>query len=322
MSRLIVAVLIWFGLVAGAAAQDAGAWPQRQVTIVVPFGAGGTTDIFARLIAERLQAKYGKPFIIENRPGAGGNVGTGVVAKAAADGHTLLVGTVSTHAINPYLYKNLPYDAEKDFEPISGIATLPNLLVVNPKIPAKTVAEFIDHAKAHSGLNVASSGVGTSQHLTAELFQMKTGIKLTHVPFRSSSDIMNGLLGGHVDVAFDNMTVAWPQAQGGAIRAIAVTGPQRDPVAPDVPAIAETIPGFDATSWNGMWAPKGTPRALVDKLAADIREIMTSPELAKRSRELASVPAPSNPDAFSAFIAGERRKWREVVNTLGISVGQ
>lgn len=322
MGHWIVSVLVWLGLVAGAAAQDATSWPQRQVTIIVPFGAGGTTDIFARIIAERLQAKYGKPFIIENRPGAGGNVGTGVVAKAAPDGHTLLVGTVSTHAINPYLYKSLPYDTERDFEPVSGIARLPNLLVVNPRIPARTVAEFVAYAKANSGLNVASSGVGTSQHLTAELFQLKTGVKLTHVPFRSSGDIMNGLLGGHVDLAFDNMTVAWPQAQGGAIRAIAVTSPQRDPVAPDVPAVAETISGFDATSWNGLWAPKGTPRFIVDKLAADVREVMTSPEVSKRSRELASVPAPSSPDVFSAFIQAERQKWREVVNTLGISVGQ
>ncbi|HYF56243.1 MAG TPA: tripartite tricarboxylate transporter substrate-binding protein, partial [Salinarimonas sp.] len=203
MKRLIIAALLaWGSLVAPGFAQEA-AWPQRQVTVVVPFGAGGTTDVFARIIAESLQAKYGQPFIVENKPGAGGNVGTGAVAKALPDGYTLLVGTVSTHAINPFLYKNLPYDAEKSFEPVSGIATLPNLLVVNPKVPARTVVELVDYLKQNPGrVNYASSGAGTSQHLAAELFQMKTGTKMTHVPFRSSSDIMNGIMGGHVDLSF------------------------------------------------------------------------------------------------------------------------
>ncbi|MDQ4134909.1 MAG: tripartite tricarboxylate transporter substrate binding protein [Pseudomonadota bacterium] len=314
--------LAWLGLTGAGHAQEL-AWPQKQVTIVVPFGPGGTTDVFARIVAEQLQAKYGKPFIIENRPGAGGNVGTAAVAKAAPDGHTLLVGTVSTHAINPFLYKNLSYDTERDFQPVSGIATLPNLLVVNPKIQAKTVAELVEHAKQNEGkLNYGSSGAGTSQHLAAELFQMMTGTKMTHVPFRSSSDIMNGIMGGHVDLAFDNMTLAWPQAQAGTVRAIAVTSPERSPSAPEVPAVAETLKGFDATSWNGLWAPAGTPRPIIDRLAADVKAIMDQPEVKKKAAELGSTAAPSSPDQFAAFIRTEREKWQNVVKTVGIQIGQ
>lgn len=323
MKKLWTALgLAWLGL-AGAAHAQEPAWPQKQVTIVVPFGPGGTTDVFARIVAEQLQAKYGKPFIIENRPGAGGNVGTAAVAKAAPDGHTLLVGTVSTHAINPFLYKSLAYDTEKDFQPVSGIATLPNLLVVNPKIPARSVAELIQYAKQNEGkLNYGSSGAGTSQHLAAELFQMMTGAKMTHVPFRSSSDIMNGIMGGHVDLAFDNMTLAWPQAQAGTVRALAVTSPERSPSAPEIPTVAETLKGFEATSWNGLWAPAGTPRAIVDRLAADVKAIMERPDVMKKATELGSTPAPSSPDQFAAFIKGEREKWQEVVRTVGVQIGQ
>ncbi|HEX2137970.1 MAG TPA: tripartite tricarboxylate transporter substrate binding protein [Microvirga sp.] len=323
MKKILAAVgLAWLSLAGTTSAQEPS-WPQRQVTIIVPFGAGGTTDVFARIIGEQLQAKYGHPFIVENRPGAGGNVGTGAVAKAAPDGHTMLVGTVSTHAINPFLYKNLPYDTEKDFQPVSGIATLPNLLVVNPRVPAKTVPELIDYVKQNPGkVNYGSSGAGTSQHLAAELFQMKTGTKMTHVPFRSSSDIMNGIMGGHVDLAFDNMTLAWPQAQAGTVRALAVTSLERSPTAPEIPTVAETLPGFDATSWNGLWVPAGTPRSIVDRLAADVKSIMERPEVKRKSAELGSTPAPSSPEQFAAFIRSEREKWHEVVRTVGVQIGQ
>src|SRR3712207_1311695 len=197
-------------------------WPPRQVTVVVPFTAGGTTDMFARIFSQLLQTKTGAAFVVENKAGAGGNIGTAQVAKAAPDGATLLVGTVSTHAINPFLYKNIAHDTEKDFQPVSLFARLPNLLVVNPKIPVKNVAELVEYLKQNPGkLNYGSSGAGTSTHLASELFQMKTGTKMSHVPFRGSGDIMNGLIGGHIDLAFDNMTVAWPQAQSGTIRALA-----------------------------------------------------------------------------------------------------
>jgi tripartite-type tricarboxylate transporter receptor subunit TctC len=296
-------------------------WPQRQVTIIVPFSAGGTTDMFARILAQGLQQKYGTPFIVENRPGAGGNIGALAAARAVKDGYTLLVGTVSTHAINPFLYKNLQHDTEKDFQPVSLIARLPNLLVVNPKIPAQTVAELVDHLKKNAGkLSYGSSGAGTSTHLASELFQMKTGTKMVHVPYRSSGDVMNALMGGHIDLAFDNMTLAWPQAKAGTMRAIAVTGAERSQTAPDVPPVAETLAGFEATSWHGLFAPAGTPRPVVDTLAAEVKRIFEAPQVRKNLQEVGAVPAPMTPEQFVAFIGAERRKWQEVVQAAGVTM--
>jgi tripartite-type tricarboxylate transporter receptor subunit TctC len=300
-----------------AQAQDA--WPSKQVTIVVPFAAGGTTDMFGRIFANAMQAKTGKPFIVENRAGAGGNVGSAVVARAPADGYTLLVGTISSHAINPSVYKNMPYDVAKDFQAISLIARLPNLLVVNPKIPAKTVPEVIEYVKKNNGkLSYGSSGMGASNMLAAELFKLKTGTDITHVPYRSSGDIMNNLVGGHIDMAFDNMTLAWPQAQSGKITAIAVTTMQRSPTAPNVPTIAETLPGFDASSWHGLFAPAGTPRPIVDRLAAEVKTIFSAPENAKILSEVGAVASPMSPEEFSKFIAAETKKWAEVVKAAKI----
>ena len=301
-------------------AQSLG-WPQRQVTVVVPFTAGGTTDMFARMLAQGLQQKYGSPFIVDNRPGAGGNVGAAAAARAAADGYTLLVGTVSTHAINPFIYRNLPLDAEKDFQPVSLIARLPNMLVVNNKMPAKTVAELIEHLKQNPGkLSYGSSGAGTSTHLASELFQLRTGTKMVHVPYRSSGEVMNALVGGHIDLAFDNITLAWPQAKAGTMRALAVTSTQPSAVAPEIPTIAATLPGFDATSWHGLFAPARTPRPIVDTLAAEVKRIFESPELQKSLLEVGAVPSPMTPEQFSELIASERRKWQEVVQAAGVEV--
>jgi tripartite-type tricarboxylate transporter receptor subunit TctC len=298
-------------------------WPQRQVNIIVPFSAGGTTDMFARILAQKMQEKYGTPFIVENRAGAGGNIGAAAVAKAPKDGYTLLVGTVSTHAINPFLYKNTGTNTEKDFQPITLIARLPNLLAVNPKIPAKTVSEVIEHVKKNAGkLNYGSSGAGTSTHLAAELFQMMTGTKMSHVPYRSSGDVMNALMGGHIDLTFDNMTLAWPQAQSGTIRAIAVTSTERSPTAPDVQTVAETLPGFEATSWHGLFAPAGTPRPIVDTLAAEVKRILETPETQTKLKEIGAVTSPMSPEAFTQFIAAERRKWQEVVKAAGLENAQ
>jgi tripartite-type tricarboxylate transporter receptor subunit TctC len=300
-------------------AQAQESWPQRQVTIVVPFSAGGTTDMFGRIFAQAMQAKYGTPFIVENRAGAAGNTGAAAVAKAAKDGYTLLVGTVSTHTINPFLYKNLAHDTEKDFQPISLIARLPNLLVVNPKVPVKTLPELVEYLKQNAGkLNYGSSGTGTSTHLAAELFQMKTGTKMTHVPHRSSGEVINNLVGGHIDLAFDNMTLAWPQARSGTLVALAVTSGQRSATAPEVPAVAESLAGFEATSWHGLFAPAGTPRDIVDKLAVEVKRIFEAPEVQKNLTEIGAVPSPMTPEQFIAFIAAERRKWQEVVQAAGV----
>ena len=306
----------WF--CSGASAQS---WPQKQVTIVVPFSAGGTTDMFGRILANALQAKFGQPFVVENKAGAGGNIGTASVAKAGKDGTTILIGTVSTHAINPFLYKNLQHDTEKDFQPVSLIARLPNMLVVNPKIPAKTTAEVIDYLKKNPDkLSYGSSGAGTSTHLASELFQLKTGTKMTHVPYRSSGDVMNNLIGGHIDLAFDNMTLAWPQAQSGKLVAIAVTSTTRSATAPNVPTVAETLPGFDATSWHGVFVPAGTPRPIVDTLAAEVKRIFTAPDVQKNLVEVGAVASPMTPEEFTTFISAERAKWQEVVKASGASV--
>jgi tripartite-type tricarboxylate transporter receptor subunit TctC len=319
VKKLLTSLLV--AAAAFASPLQAQEWPPRTVTIVVPFSAGGTTDMFARIFGQAMQTKTGSAFVVENKAGAGGNIGTAQVAKAAPDGATLLLGTVSTHAINPFLYKNIAHDTEKAFQPVSLIARLPNLLVVNPKIPVKTVSELIEYLKQNPGkLNYASSGAGTSTHLASELFQMMTGTKMNHLPFRSSNDVMNALAGGHIDLAFDNMTLAWPQAQAGNVRAIAVTSKDRSPTAPDVPALADSLPGFEATSWHGLFVPAGTPRPVVERLAAEVKAIFDNPEQKKKLTEIGAVAAPMSPEEFVAFISGERRKWQEVVKASGAQI--
>jgi len=318
MRKWIVSAFALFATIAGAPAQDA-AWPQRQVVVVVPFTAGGTTDLFGRIFAQAMQQAYGTPFVVENKAGAGGTVGAASVARAAKDGYTLLVGTASTHAIGPFVFKNPGYDAERDFQTVSLFALVPNLLVVTPKVPAKTVPEFIAYAKANAGkLSYGTSGVGSSQHLAAELFQIMTGTKMSHVPYRSSGEIVNALAGGHIDLSFDNMTLAWPQAQAGTVRALGVTSPQRSPTAPDVPAIAETLPGYDASTWHGLFAPAGTPRALVEKMAGDVKRIYETPEVQAKLKEIGAVPSPMTPDRFAEFGAAERKRYQEIVKAAGL----
>ncbi len=319
MLRVMTAALLLLTALTAGRAQDK--WPAHTVTVVVPFGAGGTTDLFGRMLTQGLQAKYGTPFVVENRAGAGGNLGAAAVARGKKDGYTLLVGTVSTQAINPFIYKLMPFDAEKDLQPVSLIARLPNILVVNPKLPVKTVTELIAYMKANPGkLSYGSSGVGTSTHLAAELFQIETSTKMVHIPYRSSGDVMNNLIGGHVDLAFDNITLAWPHVQAGALRALAVTSTTRSAIAPDVPTMADTLPGFEATSWHGLFAPTGTPPEVVDTLAAEVKRIFTAPETQKALNDIGAVPSPMTPDQFTAFIAGERKKWEKVVKEAGVSV--
>ncbi|TDR87170.1 Bug family tripartite tricarboxylate transporter substrate binding protein [Enterovirga rhinocerotis] len=313
-------------LLAGGAASialgrpaSAQGWPARPVTIIVPYTAGGTTDLFGRIFGQALQEKTGNPFIVENRAGAGGTVGAAFAAKAPPDGYTLFVGTVATQATAPYVFKKLAYDAEKDFAPISLFATLPNMLVVTPKMPVKTLADFVAHAKANDGkLSFGSSGAGSSNHLTAELLAKLTGVRLVHVPYRSSGDIMNALAGGHVDLAFDNITLAWPQAQGGKVTALAVTTKDRSPTAPDVPAMAETFPGFDIGSWHGLYAPAGTPKEIVDRLAADVRQVFSSESVKKRLFDIGAVARPMSPADFAAFGKAERAKYQDLIRQIGL----
>jgi tripartite-type tricarboxylate transporter receptor subunit TctC len=317
--RKIFAVAIALMVSAGAHAQDS--WPQRAVTMVVPFGAGGSADLTARILATYLQARLGTPFVIENKGGAGGSIGAGFVAKAPNDGYTLLVGTVSSNAVNAALYTRLPYDLERDFQPVSRLVLFPNLLFVNPKIPARSVAELITYLKANPGkINYGSSGIGTSSHLSSVMFALATGTEMTHIPFRSTSEVINNMIGGHIDLGIDSMTTTIPHARSGAVRALAVTTPQRSASMPDLPTIAETLPGYEATAWQGLFAPAGTPRPVVDKLAAQVKGILETAEVASSLEAVGAEPAPMPPDAFGAFARTERAKWKEVVRIAGVRV--
>src|SRR6266436_1871205 len=295
------------------AASPAGAqetWPQRQVTIVVPFAAGGSADLIGRILQQHLQARTGIPIVVENKSGAGGSIGAGFVAKAPADGYTLLIGTVSTNAINAFLYSRLNFDVGRDFQAVSLLVRFPNLLFVNPKIPAKTVPELVAYLKAHAGqLNYGSSGLGTSSHLSAVMFELATGTKMTHIPFRSTAEVVNSMIGGHIDLAIDSMTTTWPHAASGAVRAIAVTTPQRSATAPDVPTVGETLKGYEATAWQGLFAPAGTPRPILDKIAAEVRGVWALPEVVTALKNVGAEPAASSPDEFTAYTAAERVRW-------------
>jgi tripartite-type tricarboxylate transporter receptor subunit TctC len=319
MIRGILAAVAAMAISCAACAQDA--WPQRPVTLVVPFGAGGSADLIGRIIATHLQANIGVSFVVDNKGGGGGTIGAGFVAKAPADGYTLLIGTASTNAINAALYTRLTYDVQRDFEPVSLLVQLPNLLFVNPKIPARSVSELVAYIKARPGqVNYGSSGIGTSSHLSVVMFALATGAQMTHIPFRSTSEEMNSMIGGFIDLAIDSMTTTYPHAQSGAVRALAVTTPQRVATIPDLPTIGETLPGYEATAWQGLFAPAGTPRAIVDKLAADVKRILLSPDVAASLKAVGAEPAPMPPDAFAEFAKAERAKWKEVVRISGARI--
>jgi len=309
------------GLAPALAARGQTTWPQKPITIVVPFGPGGSADLVARIFAQHFQARHGVSVVIENKGGAGGSIGAGAVAKAPSDGYTLVIGTVSTQAINPSLYAKLPYDAERDFAPISPLVRLPNLLVVSNKLPVKSIPELIAYAKANEGkVNYGSSGNGTSSHLCAVMFMRATGTRMTHVPFRATSDEMNAMIGGHIELAIDSMTTIWPLAKGGEVRALGVTTPQRVATAPDLPTIGETVPGFEATGWQGLFAPAGTPREIVETLAQDVQQIFSLPEVVTALQNVGGDPLPMRPDDFAQFARAERVKWAEVVKESGVRI--
>lgn len=303
-------------------AQDAAAdYPSQPVTIIVPFAAGGNTDAFARMVAEELDKSLNQRFLVDNKPGAGGNLGVGQLARAEPDGYTLGMGTVSTHAINPTLYKNLPYDPDTAFAPISLFVTLPNVLAVNPALPAKSVPELIDLIKAKPDTyTFASSGVGTSIYLAGELLMAKTGARMIHVPYKSSGQVMLDLVAGHVDLAFDNIPTVAQQASAGKVRALAVTSLDRAPLMPDLPPMADFIPGFEATSWHGLFAPAGTPPEIVDKISGEVQRIMQDPAMQERLRKMGAKPIGSTPAEFAQFIAAEREKWAAVIREANISI--
>ena len=315
------------GLVAFAAAAapmgvQAQAWPSKPIKYVVPFAPGGTTDILARTVGEKLSIALGQPVVVENKPGAGGGVGADFTAKAAPDGYTIMGGTISTHAINASLYSNLPYDPVKDFAAITLIARVPNLLVINPDIKAKNVAELIALMKANPGkFTFASSGNGTSQHLSGELFKSMAGVDMQHIPYKGSPPALQDVVGGQVSMTFDNITTAWPLAKAGKLRPLAVTTAKRSSVAPEVPTLAESgLPGFEIGSWQGVFAPAGTPPEIVKRLNAEIVKILNMPDVKERLVALGAEPVGDTPEQFSAYVKSEVAKWSDIVKKSGAKV--
>ena len=306
--------------ISAAFAQDA--WPTKAITIIVPFPAGGTTDIVARFAGQALSTELGQPVVIDNRPGAGGNIGAQAVARATPDGYTLVMGTVGTHAINPSLYKKMPHDHIKDFAPISRVAAVPNVLVANPSQPYKTVKELIAYAKANPDkLTFASSGSGTSIHLAGELFKSLTGVTMQHIPYKGSAPALTDLMAGQTNIMFDNMPSAIQFIKAGKLRPIAVTTIKRAPQFPDLPTIDEAgVPGFDASSWFGLLAPANTPPAIIKRIDDALIKVMETTDLKKKIMEQGGEPIAETPDKFAAFIQAETTKWAKVVKESGASV--
>lgn len=302
-----------------AATAQPAPWPAKPVRLVVGYAAGGATDQIARLVGSRLTELLGQPVVIDNRAGANSNLAAESVAKAAPDGYTLYVLTIA-NTINASLYPRLGYDPLKDFEPIGLIAKIPNILVVNPAMPVRGVADFVRHARnAKDGLSFASSGNGSSIHLSGELFKLQARVAMLHVPYKGSAPALTDLLGGQVHAMFDNAPSALPHVQAGRLKALAVTGRQRSPLLPEVPTLAESgFPGFDVQSWFGLAAPAGTPRATLDLLHAALSKALATPELRARLQLMAATPEPGTREQMRALTASEIKRWRDVVQQAGV----
>jgi tripartite-type tricarboxylate transporter receptor subunit TctC len=300
-----------------AAAED---YPIRPIHWIVAFPAGGANDAIARILSQSLSERLGQPIIIENKGGAGGNIGTQAALGAAPDGYTILF--VAPHnAINATLYKNLPFDFLRDMTPIAGIARTPNVMEVNPSVPARTVAEFIAYAKANPGkINMASAGNGTAIHLSGELFMAMTGVKLVHVPYRGGAPALTDLIGGQVQVMFDNLPSSIAHIQSGKLRALAVTTAARSAALPDVPTVAETVPGYDAGIWYGVVAPKQTPPGVIEKLSSAFKAAIEDPRIQTRLADLGCTPMFMSAAEFGSLLAAETEKWAKVVKFSGASV--
>jgi tripartite-type tricarboxylate transporter receptor subunit TctC len=318
MHRLVLALAIAMGIPVAVMAQN---YPNKPIRIVVGYAPGGTTDIIARIIAARLTDTMHQPVIVENRPGAGGNIGADFVAKAAPDGYTLQLGTAGNMTVNPSIYKNMTFDTVRDFQPVSLIASLPNLMVVNPKVPAKTVQEFVAWAKRQSGkVFFASSGTGNTPHMTAELFNLATGLSMIHVPYKGSGPALTDLIGGTgVQVMFDNMPSAIGHVHSGALRAIAVTSPKRVQSEPDIPTVSESgYPDFQVVTWFGLFAPAGTPKPIVDRLNREVAEAINTPAIKKKLTDLGAEPVANSPSEFAELVKSDRERWAKVVKAADI----
>ena len=304
-----------------AAAAQASDFPNKAIRLVVPFPPGGATDAAARLVAVKMSEHWGQPVLVDNRAGAGGNVGSDLVAKAPADGYTLVMGVTGSHAINTSLYSKMPYDPVADFVAISQVAVVPNVLVVHPSVPAKNLAELVALAKKEPGkLNYASLGNGTAAHLGMEMLKSEAGVDITHVPYKGSAPAVSDLLGGQVQMMVDGLPSALPHIKAGKLRAIALTSLHRAPALPDLPTIAERYPGFYADAWSGLFAPAGTPQPVVDKLSAEVQRILKLSDVREKLAALGAEPVGSTQAEFTAHVKREIDKWAKVVKTSGAKV--
>ena len=314
---LLAAVLAL--LPALAAAQ---AWPTKPVKIVVPFAAGGATDVVARLLAQKLQEVWGQPVVVEDRAGAGGNIGADAVAKAAPDGYTLLMTSGSIVTANPYMYRDMPFDAAKDLVAITNVATGPQVIAVSPTVPAKDLAQFIAYVKANPGrVNFGSAGVGTQTHLAAENFAYTAGLEMTHVPYKGESAALNDLMGSQIQLVTPNLGAAVGFIRQGKIRALAVTSRERNPALPDVPSASEALPGFENSGWFGLMAPTGTPQEVIDKVQRDSAVILRSEEFKAKLAQQGMLPVGNSPADFAAAIRDESARWARIIKDRHLTAG-
>jgi len=297
----------------------AQAYPNKPIRWVVPSTPGDGSDITGRLLADRISRDLGQPVVVENRPGAGGVLGSDAVAKSAADGYTMIVGNAGSHGVNGGIYPKLPYDIVRDFVPVGMICTTTNVMVVSPSVKVANVAEFIAYAKAHPGqINYASGGIGSSAHLSAELFKSLSGVEMTHIPYRGAAPAVAAVLAGESKVMIGNLPPWAAQIKAGKVQALAVTTAKRHPSMPEVPALAEALPGFETLAWFGVLAPAGTPKAIVDRMNAAINQALDQPEIKARLAGLSCDPAPSTPEAFATRVSGDVARWKKLATEKNI----
>jgi tripartite-type tricarboxylate transporter receptor subunit TctC len=310
----VAVAALWASPSTALAQQD---YPNKPVKWIVPYPPAGTTDVLARMVAQWLTEKMGQPFVVENRPGAGNNLGTEAVIKSPPDGYTMLLVNPA-NGINATLYKNLSFNFIRDIAPVAGIVRTPNVMEVTNSLPVKTVKEFIDYCKANPGkINMASSGNGTSVHLSGELFKFMTGCDMVHVPYKGAGPALVDLIGGQVHVLFDNLPSSIGHIRGGRLRALGVTSEGREPSLPGVPTVGETVPGYEATAWFGIGMPKGTPREIINKVNAEVNRALADPKMRERLAELGGRPIAGTPEDFGRVIAAETAKWEKVVTASG-----
>jgi tripartite-type tricarboxylate transporter receptor subunit TctC len=319
MQKLLTALLLGFSLFTQAAIAQVATYPNHQIKIISPFATGGIADGFSRIIAQGLSEAFGHPVIVENKTGGGGNIGADFVAKSPADGYTLIMGSIGTHAVNPYLVKIMPYDPFKDFVPVAFVLDAEGLLAVNPSVPVKNVSELISYIKANPGkVSYGSGGIGTASHLAGEVFILTAKVDMTHIPYKGNALAITDLIGGQTQLMFATMPTILPYVKSDKLRGLAVTGATRDPSMPDLPSMSETLPGFDVKNWIGLFAPAGTPPAIVKKLNAEVGKIMQQPAVQKKLESEGAKYYVMSPEAFGAFQKKESARWGKIIKSAGI----